>query len=99
MAGVGDSTADGLGVADVAVGAQHPGHCVASLRAAAKLLDSALVDVAADGDGNLGLGGHVDMVADDAGGVGGSVRILCVQLATGPPRFEPGARRVSTSPA
>jgi hypothetical protein len=50
---VGDRAADRLGVADVAVGAEHAGHRVAGLGAAPQLLDRAVVDVAADRDGDL----------------------------------------------
>ena len=50
MVGVGEGAADGLRVADVAVGAEHAAHGVARLGAAHELLDGAGVHVAVDAD-------------------------------------------------
>jgi hypothetical protein len=51
---VGDRAADRLGVADVAVGAQGAAERVGGLGAAAQLGDGAVLDVAVDGDRDLG---------------------------------------------
>jgi hypothetical protein len=47
---IGDHAPDGLGVADVPVGAQGGGHRVAGLGAALELVNRAGVDVAEDGE-------------------------------------------------
>ena len=54
MVGVGDGAADRLGVADVAVGADGAAQRVARLGAAPELVDGAGVDVAVDGDRDVG---------------------------------------------
>ena len=54
MIGVGDRAADRLRVADVAVGAEGAAERVAGVGAAAELVDGALVDVAVDGDRDVG---------------------------------------------